>query len=128
MAATGKALAAKSGSGPLMRMPCGVPASYTSHEELLADPNIEAVYLPFPNSLHADWIIAAANAGKDILCEKPLVCRLQDYQRVVEACERNEVTLMEAFMYRFHPQQSASSLMRAGSGTSSPCTRVSTSS
>lgn len=82
----------------------GVPESYTSHEELLADPNIEAVYLPFPNGLHAEWIIAAANAGKDILCEKPLVCSLDDYQRVVEACERNQVTLMEAFMYRFHPQ------------------------
>lgn len=82
----------------------GVPASYRSHEELLADPDIEAVYLPFPNGLHADWIIAAADAGKDILCEKPLVCTLQDYRRVVEACERNQVSLMEAFMYRFHPQ------------------------
>lgn len=82
----------------------GVPASYSSHEELLADPDIEAVYLPFPNGLHAEWIIAAANAGKDILCEKPLVCSLDDYQRVVEACERNQVSLMEAFMYRFHPQ------------------------
>lgn len=82
----------------------GVPASYRSHEELLADPNIEAVYLPFPNGLHADWIIAAADAGKDILCEKPLVCSLHDYRRVVEACERNQVSLMEAFMYRFHPQ------------------------
>lgn len=82
----------------------GIPASYTSHEDLLADPNIDAVYLPFPNGLHAEWIIAAANAGKDILCEKPLVCSLQDYRRVVEACERNQVGLMEAFMYRFHPQ------------------------
>ena len=65
---------------------------------------IEAVYLPFPNGLHAEWIIAAAEAGKDILCEKPLVGSLEDYARVVEACERNGVSLMEAFMYRFHPQ------------------------
>jgi D-xylose 1-dehydrogenase (NADP+, D-xylono-1,5-lactone-forming) len=93
----------------------GIPASYSSHEELLADPNIEAVYLPFPNGLHAEWIIAAADAGKDILCEKPLVCSLQDYRRVVEACERNEVSLMEAFMYRFHPQhQKVGELLNAG--------------
>lgn len=82
----------------------GIPAAYASHEELLADPAIEAVYLPFPNGLHAEWIVAAAEAGKDVLCEKPLVGSLEDYARVVEACERNEVNLMEAFMYRFHPQ------------------------
>ena len=82
----------------------GIPTVYESHEELLADPNIEAVYLPFPNGLHAEWIIAAAEAGKDILCEKPLVGSLEDYARVMDACDRNGVTLMEAFMYRFHPQ------------------------
>jgi D-xylose 1-dehydrogenase (NADP+, D-xylono-1,5-lactone-forming) len=82
----------------------GIPATYSSHEELLADPAVEAVYLPFPNGLHAEWIIAAAEAGKDILCEKPLVGSLDDYARVVDACDRNEVNLMEAFMYRFHPQ------------------------
>lgn len=82
----------------------GIPVAYASHEELLADPNIEAVYLPFPNGLHTDWIIAAAEAGKDILCEKPLVGSAEDYARVVEACARNGVNLMEAFMYRFHPQ------------------------
>ncbi|WP_028272712.1 MULTISPECIES: Gfo/Idh/MocA family protein [Arthrobacter] len=82
----------------------GIPAVYASHEDLLSDPAIEAVYLPFPNGLHAEWIIAAAEAGKDILCEKPLVCSLEDYARVVEACSHNEVNLMEAFMYRFHPQ------------------------
>lgn len=81
-----------------------IPAVYSSHKELLADPAIEAVYLPFPNGLHAEWIIAAAQAGKDVLCEKPLVGSLEDYARVVEACERNGVSLMEAFMYRFHPQ------------------------
>lgn len=81
-----------------------IPTAYESHEELLADPNIEAVYLPFPNGLHADWIVAAAEAGKDILCEKPLVANAVDYRRVMQACERNGVNLMEAFMYRFHPQ------------------------
>ncbi|TPV51111.1 Gfo/Idh/MocA family oxidoreductase [Pseudarthrobacter phenanthrenivorans] len=81
-----------------------IPVAYSSHEELLADPSIEAVYLPFPNGLHTEWIIAAAEAGKDILCEKPLVGSLEDYARVVEACARNGVSLMEAFMYRFHPQ------------------------
>jgi len=81
-----------------------IPVAYDSHEELLADPNIEAVYLPFPNGMHADWIVAAAEAGKDILCEKPLVTSAHDYGRVLEACQRNGVNLMEAFMYRFHPQ------------------------
>ena len=107
----------------------GVPESYTSHEELLADPNIEAVFLPFPNGLHAEWIIAAANAGKDILCEKPLVCSLDDYQQVVEACERNQVNFMETFMsVSTHSTiRSGSSWMQERSGTSSPCTSASTS-
>ncbi|VXB05397.1 Oxidoreductase [Arthrobacter sp. 9AX] len=82
----------------------GIATAYKSHEALLADPNIEAVYIPFPNSLHADWIVTAAEAGKDILCEKPMVSSLEDYQRVRQACAANGVTLMEAFMYRFHPQ------------------------
>ncbi|TQJ39344.1 putative dehydrogenase [Arthrobacter sp. SLBN-112] len=102
--AVASAISSPNGKAAEVAEQFGIPAAYSSHEELLADPGIEAVYLPFPNALHADWIIAAAEAGKDILCEKPLVATSHDYRRVVEACERNGVTLMEAFMYRFHPQ------------------------
>lgn len=102
--AVASAISSPNGKAPEVAERFGIPAAYSSHEELLADPSIEAVYLPFPNALHADWIVAAAEAGKDILCEKPLVANTHDYRRVLEACERNGVNLMEAFMYRFHPQ------------------------
>ncbi|NWL29292.1 gfo/Idh/MocA family oxidoreductase [Paenarthrobacter ureafaciens] len=98
------AISSPNGKAAAVAEQFGIPSVYSSHEELLADPNVEAVYLPFPNGLHTEWIIAAAEAGKDILCEKPLVASLEDYQRVREACTRNNVSLMEAFMYRFHPQ------------------------
>jgi predicted dehydrogenase len=102
--AVASAISSPNGKAAEVAESFGIPAVYGTHEELLADPSIEAVYLPFPNGLHAEWIIAAAEAGKDILCEKPLVGTLDDYSAVLEACERNNVTLMEAFMYRFHPQ------------------------
>jgi predicted dehydrogenase len=102
--ATAAAISSPNGRAAEVADRFGIPAVYSSHEELLADPAIEAVYLPFPNGLHTEWVIAAAEAGKDILCEKPLVGSLEDYARVVEACARNGVSLMEAFMYRFHPQ------------------------
>lgn len=102
--ADASAISSPNGGAAAVAERFGIPAVYASHEELLADPSIEAVYLPFPNGLHAEWIIAAAEAGKDVLCEKPLVGSLEDYTRAVEACDRNNVTLMEAFMYRFHPQ------------------------
>lgn len=113
--AAAAAVSSPNGRAAEMAHRFGIPVTYNSHEDLLADPNIDAVYLPFPNGLHAEWIIAAANAGKDILCEKPMVCSLLDYRRVVEACERNQVSLMEAFIYRFHPQhQKVRELLDAG--------------
>jgi predicted dehydrogenase len=81
----------------------GIPTSYGSYEELLADPSIEAVYIPLPNHLHAEWAIAAAEAGKHILCEKPMATTSTDATRMIEAAERADVKLMEAFMYRLHP-------------------------
>ena len=81
----------------------GIPRAYGAYEELLADPQIDAVYIPLPNHLHAEWTIAAAHAGKHVLCEKPLALTSTDARRMIDHCERADVALMEAFMYRLHP-------------------------
>lgn len=81
----------------------GIPNSYGSYEDLLADAEIEAVYIPLPNHMHLEWTIAAAEAGKHVLCEKPLALTAAEARQMVEACEQADVLLMEAFMYRLHP-------------------------
>ncbi len=81
-----------------------IPRSYDSYEALLADPEIDAIYNPLPNALHAEWTLAAARAGKAILCEKPLATSPDEARRVVDGCRDAGVLVMEAFMYRFHPQ------------------------
>ncbi|MGH8949341.1 MAG: Gfo/Idh/MocA family protein [Acidimicrobiia bacterium] len=81
----------------------GIPKSYGSYEELLADREIEAVYIPLPNHLHPKWAIAAAEAGKHVLCEKPMATSTELAVSMVDAAERSGVKLMEAFMYRLHP-------------------------
>ena len=82
----------------------GIERAYGTYEELLADPDVEAVYISLPNSLHVEWSIRALKAGKHVLCEKPLSRRAEDVERAFDAADRADRLLMEAFMYRHNPQ------------------------
>jgi len=81
----------------------GVPRRYGSYEALLDDGDVDVVYISTPHPMHAEWAIKAAEAGKHILCEKPLTLNEREAVAVVEAARRNDVFLMEAFAYRVHP-------------------------
>lgn len=81
-----------------------VPVQYGSYEALLADPEVQVVYLALPHVFHSGWAIRAADAGKHVLCEKPIAINHTQASAMVDAARRNNVFLMEAFMYRCHPQ------------------------
>jgi D-xylose 1-dehydrogenase (NADP+, D-xylono-1,5-lactone-forming) len=81
-----------------------IPKSYGSYEEMLADPDIDVVYVPLPNDLHVEWTVRAAHAGKHVLCEKPLALSAEEVDRIADAARESGVVVAEAFMYRHHPQ------------------------
>jgi predicted dehydrogenase len=93
----------------------GIARAYGSYEELLADPDIEAVYNPLPNDLHVPWSVRALDAGKHVLCEKPVALDANEALSLIAARERTGKLVAEAFMVRFHPQwRRARELVRAG--------------
>lgn len=93
----------------------GIPAAVGSYEDLLARDDVDAVYIPLPNHLHKEWTLAAALAGKHVLCEKPLALTSDDARAMVEGCAAAGVHFMEAFMYRHHPSwRKVVELVRAG--------------
>jgi predicted dehydrogenase len=94
----------------------GIPKAYGSYEELLADPTIDAIYNPLPNHLHVPWSVKALQAGKHVLCEKPIALTAAEGQELVDVARQHpHLKVMEAFMYRFHPQwQRARQLVSEG--------------
>jgi len=93
----------------------GAKRAHGSYEALLADESVEAVYISTPHPMHKEWALAAAKAGKHILCEKPITMTTAEARKVITAAQQHGVFLMEAFMYRCHPQtQRIASLIREG--------------
>src|SRR5579859_7557128 len=83
----------------------GIARAYGAYAELLADPEVDAVYVPLPNDQHVPWSIKALEAGKHVLCEKPIALTADEAQTLVDAAAHYpKLKVMEAFMYRFHPQ------------------------
>ena len=103
-----KAREIAAGAGPYV-------AAYGDYDSLIADPNVDAIYLPLPNNLHLGWTVEALNHGKHVLCEKPFAMNAQQAEEMAETAEDNGVLVSEAFMYRYHPlQQEVARIIRGG--------------
>jgi D-xylose 1-dehydrogenase (NADP+, D-xylono-1,5-lactone-forming) len=98
------AIASSSGKARQAAEEFQIPVFYESYEELLADSEIDAVYIPLPNKMHYEWTIKAAKSKKHILCEKPAALEAEQVAEMAAVCKQNGVIFMEGFMYRFHPQ------------------------
>lgn len=94
----------------------GIPTAYGSYDELINDPNIDLVYVPLPNSYHCEWSIKAMEAGKDVLCEKPIASNSQEILHMQEVAKQTGRKLIEAFHYRYHPlvQKSKEAINKIG--------------
>jgi D-xylose 1-dehydrogenase (NADP+, D-xylono-1,5-lactone-forming) len=93
-----------------------IPRAYGSYDALLADPEIDVIYNPLPNHLHAEWTIRAVEAGKHVLCEKPLALSVEEVDAMQAAARKYDRLVAEAFMYRHHPQTlQVQELVRSGS-------------
>jgi D-xylose 1-dehydrogenase (NADP+, D-xylono-1,5-lactone-forming) len=93
----------------------GIGRAYGSYEEVLADPDVEAVYIPLPNSMHHEWTMRSLEAGKHVLCEKPYSRRAAEVSVAFDEAERRNLVLSEAFMFRYHPHiQALVQLVRSG--------------
>lgn len=82
----------------------GAAKAYGSYEDLLADADIDGVYIPLPSSMHVEWVIKAAEAGKHVLCEKPIAMQAADIDRIISVRDKTGVLISEAFMVHYHPQ------------------------
>ncbi|MFK0009947.1 Gfo/Idh/MocA family protein [Paenarthrobacter sp. NPDC090520] len=93
----------------------GIPQAFGSYEELLASPDIDAVYLPLPNALHHEWILKSLDAGKHVLCEKPLAMNAAECEDIARKADGTGLKVLEGFMYRFHPRfEKLQELLEAG--------------
>ncbi|ERS87676.1 MULTISPECIES: Gfo/Idh/MocA family protein [unclassified Halomonas] len=98
------AIASESGKAGDVAAEYGIPRAHDGFRHLLEDPDVEAVYVPLPNHLHARWVCEAARHGKHVLCEKPAALNAEEARAMQAACDRAGVALMEGYMYRHHPQ------------------------
>lgn len=103
------------GKADLAAVALDIPVSHGSYEALIADPDVDAIYIPLPNHLHVEWATRAAEAGKHVLCEKPIGLTAADVRALIDVRDRTGVLIQEAFMYRAHPQwRRAVELVRSG--------------